>query len=77
MKYIAIFEDRKGFTRVLEFPVLPHQYKFAERDPRPYGINGEREGVLNNPPLQTEILFLPKGKPEEVYGIIFQKYYQQ
>lgn len=77
MKYIAIFEDRKGFTKVLEFAQLPHRYLFAEQDPRPYGILCTREGELPNPPLATEIVFLPKGKLEEVYGQKIQKYYQQ
>lgn len=33
MKSIAIFEDNKGFTKVLEFAQLPHMYRFIERVP--------------------------------------------
>jgi hypothetical protein len=75
MKYIAVFEDRKGFTKVLEFAQLPHKYDFVEYAPvgAMFAWNPE---VTPNIPQDVKITFLPKGKPEEIYGQIIQKYIQ-
>ncbi len=75
MKYIAIFEDKKGFTKVLEFAQLPHKYDFIERQPAGAIFKWNPE-VTPSVPQDIKITFLPKGKTEEVYGQIIQKYYQ-
>lgn len=76
MKSIAIFEDNKGFTKVLEFAQLPHMYKFIERVPP----TASTETDINKIPWQhargKEVRFYPEGDSTEAYGIKTQKYYQ-
>lgn len=76
MKYIAIFEDRKGFTKVLEFAQLPHRYDFIERQPLGVIFKWNPE-VTSSIPQDKRISFVPKGKPEEVYGQTVQNYHQE
>jgi len=74
MKYIAIFEDRKGFTRIAEFAQLPHQYKFQEMQPLSAFAGLKPRAKLD---AYIEHTFYPKGEPQEIYGQIIQKYYQK
>ncbi len=74
MKYIAIFEDNKGFTKVLEFAQLPHEYKFSEMTPMK-AYDGLPPRAKLPPYIETR--FIPKGELQEVYGQKIQKYFQE
>ena len=75
MKYIAIFEDRKGFTRIIDFPMLPPTYDFIEYEPiKVTAIH--QSNIDADSPLNKRLTFYPKGEPQEIYGCIIQKYYQ-
>ena len=76
MKYIAIFEDRKGFSTVLEFAQLPHKYDFVERQP-PSVMSIKNSEVTPHVMHDKKITFLPHGKTQEVNGQIVQKYFQE
>lgn len=75
MKYIAIFEDNKGFTKVLEFAQLPHKYDFIEY--KPASVMSSRADINSSIPQNSKITFVKKGEPQEVYGQTVQKYYQE
>lgn len=75
MKCIAIFEDNKGFSKVLEFAQLPHKYDFIEYKPASVAFSAD-SSTTSNFSQDTKITFFPNGKPEKVYGIITQHYKQ-
>lgn len=74
MKSIAIFQDSKGFTKVLEFAQLPHKYSFVEY--QPVSLRGYSAEATPTAPIDKEIVFYPKGEATKAYGITTQLYYQ-
>jgi len=77
MKCIVIFEDKKGFTKIVEFARFPSQYRFPQYE----GIKVVKYGTPTTPTTPTtishtsrEITFIPYGLRTEVGGQIIQTY---
>lgn len=70
---LAVFTDRKGFTRTEDFIVFPLEYSFIEYEP--ISVTTIHQSCLDTEsPKNKEVVFIKDGEEKNGENIIVQNY---